>query len=246
LYGGQVTPTLIVGEPYGALKGTYNVKDDEGNFLIDPATGLLIQSNDFRIIGDPNPKFLASLGNTFRFKGLSLSVLFNYRHGGDLWSATNQFYLGRGVTKDTEDREGTFIVPGVWGDTNTNEPILVDGEKVVNTTQVILNDIYFQTAGGSFAINSADENSIFDATVLRLSELAVGYELPKSLLSKTPIGSVSLTFTGRNLWYKAPYFPEHTNYDPETNSFGAQNYTGIEYNTAPSVKRYGVNLRVTF
>jgi TonB-linked SusC/RagA family outer membrane protein len=246
LYGGQVTPTLIVGEPYGALKGTYNVKDDEGNFLIDPATGLLIQSNDFRIIGDPNPKFLASLGNTFRFKGLSLSVLFNYRHGGDLYSATNQFYLGRGVTKDTEDREGTFVVPGVWGDTNTNEPILVDGEKVVNTTQVIMNDIYFQTAGGSFAINSADENSIFDATVLRLSELAVGYELPKALLSKTPLGSVSLTFTGRNLWYNAPYFPKHTNYDPETNAFGAQNYTGIEYNTAPSVKRYGVNLRVTF
>lgn len=246
LYGGSVTPTLAVGRPYGALKGTYNVKDDEGNFLIDPATGLLIQSQDYKFIGDPNPKFLASLGTGVRFKGLSVSCLFNYRHGGDLFSATNQFYLGRGVTKDTENREGTFIVPGVWGDTNTNLPILVDGEKVVNTTQVIMNDLYFQTAGGSFGINASDENSIFDATLIRLSEVAVGYELPKALLSKTPFGSISLTLTGRNLWYNAPNFPKHTNFDPETSSFGSQNYTGVEYNTAPSVKRYGVNLRVSF
>jgi TonB-linked SusC/RagA family outer membrane protein len=246
LYGGSVTPTLIAGQPYGALKGTYNVKDDEGNFLIDPATGLLIQSNDFKIIGNPNPKFLASLGNSFKYKGFSLSCLWNLRYGGDLYSATNQFYLGRGVTRDTENREGTFIVPGVWGNTNTNQPILVDGHKVQNTTQVILNDVYFQTAGGSFGINGSDQVSIFDATVIRLSEVAFGYELPKAMLSKSPFGAVSIMFTGRNLWYKAPYFPKHSNYDPETTSFGSQNYTGIEYNAAPSVKRYGVNLRVTF
>ncbi|MGC3948739.1 MAG: SusC/RagA family TonB-linked outer membrane protein [Chryseolinea sp.] len=246
LYGGQVTPVLAVGQPYGTLKGTTNVRDDEGNFLIDPATGLLIQSNDLTYIGNPNPKYLASLGTSLSFKGITLSCLWNYRHGGALWSATNQFYLGRGVTRDTENREGTFIVPGVWGDANTFQPILDDGKKIPNTTQVILNDVYFQTAGGSFAINSADENSVFDATVIRLSEVGMSYDFPKSLLSKTPFGHLSLSFTGRNLFYNAPNFPKHSNYDPETSSFGAQNYTGIEYNAAPSVKRYGVNLRVTF
>ena len=246
LYGGQVTPVLAVGQPYGMLKGTTNVRDDEGNYLIDPATGLLIQTNDLTYIGNPNPKYLASLGTSLNFKGFTISCLWNYRHGGALWSATNQFYLGRGVTQDTENREGTFIVPGVWGNTNTFEPILDDGEKIPNTTQVILNDIYFQTAGGSFGINSADENSVFDATVIRLSEVGMSYDFPKALLSKTPLGSLTLSFTGRNLFYNAPNFPKHSNYDPETTSFGAQNYTGIEYNAAPSVKRYGVNLRVTF
>ena len=246
LYGGQVTPVLAVGRPYGVLKGTYNVRDDEGNLLIDPATGLLIQSQDFEFVGDPNPDFLASLGTAFSYKGFSLSCLWNYRHGGDLYSSTTQFYLGRGVTRDTEDREGYFVVPGVYGDTDTNLPILVDGEKVQNTTSVLLNDIYFQTAGGSYAINSADEMSIFDATVIRLSEVALGYSLPKTILSKTPFGAASITFTGRNLWYNAPNFPKHTNFDPETNSFGAQNYTGLEFNAAPSVKRYGVNLLLSF
>ena len=247
LYGGQVTPTLAAGYPYGVLKGTYNVRDDEGNLLIDPATGLAIPSQDFKFLGDPNPDFLASLGTGFTYKGLSLSCLWNYRHGGDLYSSTTQFYLGRGVTKDTEDRDGYRIVPGVYGDTNTSLPLLDEnGQKIPNTTQVIANDLYFQTAGGSFAINSTDEMSIYDATVIRLSEVALGYTFRKELLSKTPFGTASITFTGRNLWYNAPNFPEHTNFDPETNSFGAQNYTGLEFNSAPSVKRYGVNLLLSF
>lgn len=246
LFGGQVTPVLEVGQPLGVLKGTYNVRDDAGNLLIDPTTGLAIQSSDFKVLGNPNPNFIASLTNTFRFKGISLSCLFNYRDGGVIYSATNQFYMGRGVTRDTENRDGTFIVPGVYGNTNTNLPILKDGHEIRNTTQVILNDVYFQTAGGSFGINSADEASIFDATVIRLSEVSLGYQLPKTLLAKTPFGSISLTLTGRNLWYNAPNFPKHSHFDPEANTFGAQNYTGLEYNTAPSVKRYGINLRVTF
>lgn len=246
LFGGQVTPVLQVGQPLGVLKGTYNVRDGAGNLLIDPTTGLAIQSSDFKVLGNPNPNFIASVTNTFRYKGVFLSCLFNYRDGGVLYSATNQFYMGRGVTRDTENRDGTFVVPGVYGNTNTNLPLLKDGHEIKNTTQVILNDVYFQTAGGSYGINSADEASIFDATVIRLSEVSLGYQLPKALLAKTPFGSVSLTLTGRNLWYNAPNFPKHSHFDPEANSFGAQNYTGLEYNAAPSAKRYGINLRVTF
>lgn len=246
LFSGSVTPKLIPGKPYGILTGTVNLKDDEGNFLIDPATGLLIQSTDLRVIGDPNPDFILGITNTFRYKGFSLSVLVDYKHGGDIYSNTATFLLGRGVTTDTQDREGTFIVPGVYGDTNTGEPILVDGNKVPNTTQVLLNDIYFQTAGGSFAINSSDENNVWDGSVVRLREVGLGFEFPKALLEKTPFGSASLSVTGRNLWYNAPNFPKGTNYDPEANSFGASNVQGVEYTTVPSVKRFGFNLRVTF
>lgn len=247
LFTGSVTPKLIPGKPYGVLMGTYNLKDDNGNFLIDPATGLLIESTDLKQIGDPNPDFVMGVTNTFRFKGLSLSAVIDYKHGGDLYSNTNTFLLGRGVTTDTQDREGTFIVPGVYGDTNTQQPILDnDGQPIVNTTQVMKNDLYFQTSGGSFAINGSDEVSIWDATVVRLREVALGFDLPKSLLQKTPFGNVSISLTGRNLWYKAPNFPKGSNYDPEANSFGASNVQGIEYTTVPSVKRYGFNLRVTF
>jgi hypothetical protein len=57
---------------------------------------------------------------------------------------------------------------------------------------------------------------------------------------------MSLTFTGRNLWYLAPNFPKYTNFDPEVGSFGTDNSQGFELSAAPTTKRYGINLLVTF
>jgi outer membrane receptor protein involved in Fe transport len=244
LFGGGVVPVLRPGMQYGIMRGTVSARDEEGNLLIDPSNGQLITDPTPQIIGNPNPKFIAGLTNTFSFKGFSLGAVFDYRHGGDLYSVTTTEMLGRGVIKDTENREMNYIIPGVLGDLNTQEPILDDqGRKIPNTIQVEMNDLYF---GNTFATNSNQEWSVWDATVIRLREVSLGYELPKGLLGKTPFGSARLTLTGRNLWYRAPNFPKSSNFDPETSTFGNQNFQGFEFSTAPSVRRYGVNLRVTF
>jgi hypothetical protein len=152
--------------------------------------------------------------------------------------------LGRGVTKDTENREINQVIPGVLGDVNSGQPLRTpEGNKIPNNIQVETNDLYF---GETFAVNAADEWNVFDATIFRLREASLGYSLPKSLLSKTPFGNVSLTFTGRNLWYKAPNLPKHSHLDPETSTFGTGNAQGFEFDNVPSVRRYGVNLRLTF
>ena len=243
-FTGSVSAVHIAGQEYGLIRGTVNSRDDEGNLLIDPTNGQLIRSNDQEIIGNPNPDFIMGLVNTFSFKGITLSAVFDYRHGGDLYSTTVLSMLGRGVTTDTEDREINKIIPGVYGDPNTGEPIRDgEGNKIQNGTMVEVNSIWF---GETFAINSADEWNVFDATVIRLREVSLGYSLPASWLEKTPLGSVSLNVVGRNLWYNAPNFPPGTNFDPETNTFGNANAQGFEFTTAPSVRRLGVNLNLTF
>ena len=244
LFGGGITPVLRPGEEYGIMRGSVDARDDEGNLLIDPSNGQLIRALDPAIVGNPNPDFIAGLTNTFSFKGVSLSALFDWRQGGDVYSTTLLSQLGRGVTKDTENRELNYIIPGVIGDVNTGEPILdAEGKKIPNDIQIEVNDLYF---GETFAVNSADEWNVFDATVFRLREVSLGYTLPKGLLSKTPFGTASITVTGRNLWYNAPNTPKHSNFDPETSTFGTQNAQGFEFDNVPSVRRYGVNLRLTF
>ena len=169
--------------------------------------------------------------------------MFDWRQGGDIYSTINN-QLGRGVTRDTENREMNFVIPGVIGDINTGEPVLdAEGNKIPNTIQVEMNDLYF---GRTFGTNSANEWSVFDATTFRLREVALGYTLPKALLEKTPFGTVMITLTGRNLWYTAPNTPKHSKFDPETSTFGTQNAQGFEFDNVPSVRRYGVNLRLTF
>jgi hypothetical protein len=40
--------------------------------------------------------------------------------------------------------------------------------------------------------------------------------------------------------------PKYTNFDPEVNSFGSTSVQGIELSAAPTTKRFGFNVNVTF
>ncbi len=236
-------PVFEVGQPYGALRGTVNYRDDNGNLLIDASTGMLILADANQTIGDPNPDYKIGVTNTLTYKGISFSFLFNYTHGGDIWSNSIASLLGRGVTKDTEDRETSWIIPGVYGDPNTGEVILDgSGEPITNVSQVSTNNLYF---GNSYAINAAGEWGVYDATILRLSNVSLSYDIPKKLLNKLPISGIKVTFTGNNLWFFTPNLPEHTNFDPEMNGYGNGNTQGVEYSNAPSVRRFGVNVKIT-
>ncbi len=241
----------IAGQPYGVIFGSAAARDDNGNYLINPVTGRLILGKS-RVIGNPNPQFIMGFINQFTYKGIILNTLIDYRKGGDLYSTTLQQELGRGATKDTEDRERLIIIKGVQGNPTTGEPIrqtdasgnVIPGSTIPNTTIITVNDLYF--GAGSAAIAAYDEQSIYDATTVRLREITLGYDLPKALLAKTPFGLVNISLSGRNLYWYSPNIPKHSNFDPETSTFGASNQQGFEYTNAPTTRRFGVNLRVTF
>ncbi|MCO6146955.1 SusC/RagA family TonB-linked outer membrane protein [Flavobacterium sp. NRK1] len=237
----------IPGQPFGVFYGTKFARDDQGNYLINPAGGGIIQDPELGIIGDPNPDFKMNFINSFSYKGITLRAQIDWRQGGDVSSSTIESLLGRGVTKDTEDREHTFIIPGYYGN-NDGTPILdASGNKIPNTTQLSMNELYFSPAGGNtFAINSVDEARIYDGTVYRLRELSLIYDLPQKFIEKTPFGRVSFGFIANNLWYWAPNVPKYTNFDPETTSYGSSNLQGIEVSAAPTAKRYGFRLNVSF
>jgi len=224
-----------------------SARDDEGNLLIDPSSGLMIEASEQGIVGDPNPKFIAGLSNTLKVYGVSVSFLFDLKYGGDLYSNSVSTLLGRGVTKDTEDRERSMIIPGVYGNSTTVEPILdANGNKIPNTTQISFNDQFFSSGFSSFAINSFAEWQVYDATTFRLREISVGYDLPNNLVSKTPLSGIGLSVTARNLWYYTPFLPRYTNVDPEVSTYGATNVLGVEYDGAPSTRRIGFNIKLVF
>src|SRR5690606_8724709 len=173
ILSGSISTYLEPGEPYGYLRGTKSLRDDEGNLLINPATGGLIedQSQEYNV-GDPNPDFKLGINNVVSYKGFTFAALFDWTQGGSMYSVTNSSLLGRGVSIDTEMREYAAIIPGVYGDPNSGQPILYDnGNKIPNQTRVTVNDLYFSpapTLGQTFGINTATEWAVYDATVYRL------------------------------------------------------------------------------
>lgn len=166
--------------------------------------------------------------------------------------------LGRGVTKDNEDRETNRVIRGIYGNTtqvlgtdgkNHYVPMLIGGKTVPNQTKITTNDLYFQAGianATSFATNSAAEFNVYGASVYRLREITFGYDFPVKMLSRFKITGVNLSVSGRNLWYLAPDTPKYINYDPEISSFGTSSAQGFDITGAPSTRRMGVNINITF
>ena len=237
----------VVGRSYGLIRGDVYVRDDEGNLLVNNRTGKAIIADRQAPIGDPNPRFFIGATNTFSYKGLSISALLDYRDGGDILSISMAEMLSRGTTRDTEDRNRVFVPNGVLGDATTRLPILsADGKKQPNNIPISVNEFFFGTGSFSGSQGTADEFRVWDASVIRLREVSMAYQVPAKWLAKTPFGSASISVSGRNLWFYAPNFPKYMNLDPEVNSLGVGNAQGFELVSVPTTRRFGVNLRVTF
>lgn len=247
---------IEAGYPYGYLRGSYSARSDDGQLLISPVSGMPLLDLNPGMVGNPNADFKVGITNTFSYKGFQLSALWDWTQGGDFYSETINGMLGRGVTRDTEDREKNAVITGIYGNTsavlgadglNHYTPMLVNGKTVPNQTRVTTNDLFFTAGtGASFATNGAFEYSVFDGTVYRLREINLGYGLPSKWVSKAKLSAVTLSLSGRNLWYLAPFVPKYTHFDPDINSVVGSGTQGVETGGAPSTKRYGINLNVTF
>ncbi|MEZ4778987.1 MAG: SusC/RagA family TonB-linked outer membrane protein [Flavobacteriaceae bacterium] len=225
-----------VGDPLGALYGARVARDENGNLLIDSAGNYIAETtvgDDALVpkIGDSNPDFVMNYISTMSWRGISLNVAVNHTSGGDIYSTFIGSLLGRGLTTDTEDRLGTYILDGI--NVATGLP---------NTVQINNSQFYFDNGFAS----PADELQVYDASVIRLQEVSLAYSLPSKLLERTPFGSFSIKVSGFNMWYNAYNTPEGINFDPNTTGLGAGNGAGFEFLTGPSGKRYGVSLTATF
>jgi TonB-linked SusC/RagA family outer membrane protein len=241
--------TIIrTGQPFGMIYGSKNARDSAtGAVLIDETTGTPIPLPESKIIGNPAPDFTLNVNNSFSFKGLTLGFLIDWRQGGDMFSITAASLLLRGQLNNPYgvDREGIRIIPGVYGDPQTYQAILDSkGAPIKNTTGVSAFDSHFSNGFGAYG---ADETNVYDVTTIRLREVTLGYEIPKTLLKKTFFGSARLSVSARNLWFKAPNMLKGLNFDPEVLAGNSlSNVQGFDFGASPSTKRYGINLSVTF
>lgn len=247
---------IEAGFPYGYLRGSHSARTADGQLLINPTSGMPFLDPNEDMVGDPNADFKLGVTNTLSYKGLQLNVLWDMTKGGDFYSETISSMLGRGVTRDVEDRERNRVITGIYGSAtpvtgadglNHYVPLLVGGKTVPNQTRVTTNDLFFtQGTGASFATNGAFEYAVFDGTVYRLREVSLGYSLPSKWVSHLKLTGVTLSLSGRNLWFLAPNVPKYTHFDPDINSVVGPGTQGVETGGAPSTKRYGINLNVTF
>ncbi|UJP66497.1 SusC/RagA family TonB-linked outer membrane protein [Mongoliitalea daihaiensis] len=220
----------IPGQPFNIIKGTVFARDEQTNQPIVDDVGTYLTAPEIGILGDPNPAWTGSWINTFRYKGFFVNAMLEYRRGGIIFSNTVTATLARGVTKDpVVDREFSLILPGVKRDGTPND------------IQITASNYFFD----GYHVG-ADEANVFDGSSVRLRELSFGYDLPRSVVAKTPFKRASLAISGTNLWFRALNFPPNMNYDVDVLGLGVGNGLGFDFVTGPSSRRFGGTLTLAF
>jgi len=216
-----------VGESFGLYGSEWN-KTDDGQYIINPVNGLKTATPNKRL-GNIYADWTMGINNSFNYKGVTLSALIDIRKGGVFYSGTVANLRGGGLAKETGDRSAPIITPGVS---------LVEGKYVPNTKAVNAQDYWVWEAS-----TTNTQGNVFDAGFVKLREVRLAYALPSKLFKTSFIRGVEFGVEGRNLWLIKSHVPH---VDPELNFFGSGSVgEGVEFNSIPSTRSFGLNLRLS-
>ncbi|NLR94366.1 SusC/RagA family TonB-linked outer membrane protein [Flammeovirga agarivorans] len=261
-----VSVNAEVGYPFGVIRGEKWLTDDEGNKLVSP-DGLPI-ANPNQILGNAQPDWLGSINNSFRFKNFDLSFLIDVKMGGDLYSVSRSKAETWGNTANTvegredywfssivlgenaSERNGDGLYGTEYDDSERSKGILLDAyeavqnpetgewEKVGKNTTYVSPQNFFQTG-----TSNAKEFNLYDASYVKLRQVSIGYNIPKSFLKRLKIEAAKVSAVGRNLWIIYQNTPHGL--DPEAASYSG-NGQGIELGSLPPTSSLGLDFRVSF
>ena len=219
------TNVILPGQPLGTFWGL--------KFLgVDPATGDAIYDDkngdgritpaDAQVIGNSQPKLYGGFTNRVSWKGIDLSVFFQFSYGNSILNFSNATAL---------------LNSGSTLQYNQSRKALQRWRKEGDITSVP-RYVYQNTYN-----NYLSSRFLEDGSYVRLKNISLGYNFPKAWISRYKIGNARLYASATNLltW---------TNYsgaDPEVSTLdGSTTAQGIDFFTLPQVKTVLVGLSLTF
>lgn len=224
--GGVNNYNLVIrkGGSFGDITGMQFLRDASGNIVVDAVTGAP-QAGDFGVVGNPNPKLVLGWSNSFIIKNnLSVSFLINGRFGGKVMSITQAVLDQYGASKASADAR-------------RNGGVDIGASKVGGGawSGKIPAEVFYTTVGGRAGIT---EYYMYDATNVRLQELAVGYRV--KLNSKT-VKDLHISLVGKNLFF----FSKKAPFDPETSMSTGNGLQGVDVFGLPPVRSFGLNIKMS-
>ncbi len=173
-----------------------------------------ITSADQEYLGNAQPKYYGGITNTFRFKGLDLSVLFQYNVGNKIYNNNISFAQGMNgvfgqdakvLDRWTPENPNTNIPRAVYGDPNNNRRT---------------SDRFIES--GSYG---------------RIKLVTLGYNIPKAWASSAHLNTARIYVQAQNL----VTFTNYSGLDPEVSTFsgtgqGANASIGTDFLTYPQAR----------
>jgi len=233
----DVSINAAVDQPYGVIKGTNFVYTD-GKKTVDENGYYMKSESGEEVIGNIQPDWNMGIPTSFTWRGISMNLLIDIQKGGDVYSVSTKYGEATGLyevtaenndkgvpKRDPVDEGGGWLYP---------ETVYEDGSP--NTTYVDA----FRWGRAYYYNNSPTARYVFDASYVKLREVAISYSLPSSLIDKSFLQSVVFSVIGRNLWI---IHKNTEHFDPEA-GLSSGNQQGIETGSYPVARTFGFNLKL--
>lgn len=224
------------GDQIGDMWGTGYLRNEEGEFVVTE-DGRFIVDNTLQKLGNYNPDFILGFTNRLDIGGFDFSMVWDWRQGGTIISRTQALAGVGGQLEETAFRpEEGIVIDGVVN-TGTQE-----SPTYVANTVAIPAETYYR----SFYDRNHEENNAYDASFLKLREVALGYSLTSENTAWAWLSNgrqLRASLIGRNLWA----FTAIPHFDPEQFAVQGQNFvSGVEDMSYPTVRSIGVNVSLDF
>lgn len=180
-----------------------------------------ISADDRTILGNYQPDFTYGIINNFSYKGIDLSVAIQGVQGADI------MYLGMRQSMSMTGRTNNLgMARDRW-----RSPEQPGNGKVFRA----ITDVYgVRRDASSFYMQ--------DGTYLRIRNITLGYNFPKTLIRHAGMSAARLYFSAQN-----PFtFTDYVGYNPEVSSYHSALTPGVDYFNYPLAKSFSLGINITF
>ncbi len=235
---GNIRNGIMVGQPVTTLTGRAYSRNDAGQILINPTSGLPVIDPTWSVIGDREPKLRFGFTTRVNYKGFSLSALFAGRYKATVVNGTKRLMMQRGTSWESVNlREGGPVVfEGVLEDGNENT-----ANPTPNNISVTY-DVY-----GSSIFSGYDEDWLEkNVNYLRLQELRLSYRVPAKVLKNTLLSRAVIYVAGNDLATWTNYSGIDAVGNTVSAAAGGTGGEGYDVWSIPNPRGYSVGINITF
>jgi hypothetical protein len=224
---------LAADKPVGAIYGTTYLRNENGQRVID-SDGYPVIDPSLKMIGNPIPDWVASLGAHANWQRITLSILVDYKKGGEAWNGTARMldYLGRSTTTADQRNISQFVFEGV----DENGHINAKPVDFANPNQPVESNRWVRQGWAGVG-----EDFIQKTSWLRLNEVTLSYATMRTR-SRKFVKEMNFALTARNLLLITPY----KGVDPASTLFGYSTGGGLDLFNTPATRSYSALITLKF
>lgn len=214
-----------------AIPGAMKLRDLNGDGKVDA-------DNDREVIGDTQAVLTGGFNLSMQFYGFDLAAYFNYSIGNDVYNANKLEFTATYDTRKYGNLLGIMRDRFTYIDPETGANLLNDYDalKAQNANATIWTPV-------NITKGVLTDWAVEDGSYLRLSNVTLGYTLPKEWTRKIGMQRFRVYVTGTNLFCWTNY----SGYDPEVDTRRSTPLTpGVDYSAFPRARQIVVGANITF